>query len=162
MGARTRRGSLAHWVSQGVHTSEVLPPPPWCDVGTGPAAGGGGGGRQLTPVRPLHDHVGEVLVQHGWRDESSLKALVHGAQWRRPRLSCSQQLGAAGPGEAGRGRQPGAGPRPWPCSQALGHLRPLVWPGQPGTAMQALIHLRQERLCQTEPERLTWGLSPDP
>ena len=92
---------------------------------------------------------------------TSLKALLSPQMAKYVGSSCSQQLRGTG----ARGKQ-GAGVGaawPWPPGPALGPAwiwRPLVWPGQPGCVPGLLApHPRQERLCQTEPERMTWAPS---
>lgn len=96
---------------------------------------------------------------------TSLKALLSPQMAKYVGSSCSQQLRGTG----ARGKQ-GAQEAAWPWPPDPGPAlspgwiwRPLAWLGQPGCVPGLLApHPRQERLCQTEPERLTWGLSPDP
>lgn len=119
---------------QGVHASECCRPLV-CDVGTDPASVGWGWAAAHL-VEPLHDHVGEVLVQHGRRDDHLVEGLVVAPDGEvRGLLLLAAAEGYRGQREAGgAGGQPGLGPQaPGP---ALGPG--WIWRPLPGWASRAV------------------------
>ena len=96
-------------------------------------------------VEPLHDHVGEVLVQHGRRDDHLVEGLVVAPDGEvRGLLLLAAAEGHRGQREAGgRGAAWPWPPGPWPCS--------LPWLGGGGVALETPCPAGPAGLCPRAP-----------